>query len=149
MSKSQGKKPSRVDAAYHAAVDAAGRLGKNEFAKVWGEVPPGPHVRSIGDVELEISYRGPRSELDNGTLQPMYRVVLRFERLRHKLSVAAPTEWFDKKVDPNSPEAIDAIAGGAMRLTIEETPPKITARLKEATARARKGNGDYDVKRPS
>jgi hypothetical protein len=170
VSSNQGKNgKSRVEAAYDAALEEAVRLDADpRWQKVWEDDPSSKrghdivlgavrlrdgigtkHLRWIGRAEIEITYRGPRREPDAAP-RPMYKVVIKVGRLRHKLSVGAPANWYEEHGLPISPEAIDATAGGAVRFAStpdEDTDPDVAATIEGATQEALKVNGEYEVRR--
>jgi len=105
------------------------------------------HERQIGAAHVVVTYIGPSLE---PPVRPLYKVVIKIGKLRHKLTVGGAANWYKQNALPASPEAIDAAAGGAIRFASvadEDTPQEIADVVNEATLAAMKDDGSYAVER--
>lgn len=132
-----------------AAAKAAGpdiSFGAVRLRQGRGEI----HTRFVGNAKLSIKYKGVSRHPGSRELRPAYDVHILVGRLKHKLTVGGATSWHEHQGTPSSPEAIDSVAGAAVRFAStpdDDVPEHIADAINAATEMALLDNGDYQVRR--
>lgn len=129
---------------FDSAFKAASKSGALRSAEARNSV----HTRYVGDVTVEVIYKGPK--LQDGVERPWYVVVLKLGHLRHRLSLGGARNWYHVHGLPSDAKAIDAITSSAIAFACEpdgNTPLQISSAIRLATSSALRSDGTYTLRK--